>query len=142
MQKGFDVSSIRSADDLTVWVPYNDEVSVQLKHIPREALAGILKQATRTTWDKAHQPENTIDNIKYGELVGDAAIMDWAGLRDGDREFPCTQENKRLLMRKWANFAKFVSDLSSDLDRLVESEKESARKNCLITSGPREITQG
>ena len=127
--KGFDVSSIRSTEDLTVWVTYNDDVDVQLKHIPRESLAGILKQATRTTWDKHHQPAENVDNLKYGELVGDAAIVDWSGLRDGDQEFPCTPDNKKLLMRKWSNFAKFVSDLSSDLDRLIESEKESARKN-------------
>ena len=127
--KGFDVSSIRSTDDLTVWVAYNDDVDVQLRHIPREKLSGILKQASRTTWDKHHQPVESVDNLKYGELVGDAAIVDWSGLRDGDQEFPCTPENKNLLMRKWSNFAKFVSDLSSDLDRMIESEKESVRKN-------------
>jgi hypothetical protein len=126
---GFDVSTIRSSEDLAVWVEYNDQVSVLLRHIPREKLAGIFKQATRTTWDKNHQPETTIDNIKYGELVGEAAIADWAGLVDGEEPFPCTKENKALLMRKWGNFAKFVSDLSSDLDRLIESEQDAVRKN-------------
>ena len=139
---GFDVSSIRNTADFAVWVEYNDDVSVLIKHVPRESLAGILKQATRTTWDKHHQPENSVDNIKYGELVGDAAIVDWTGLVDGDQPFPCTQENKKLLMRKWTNFAKFVSDLSSDLDRLMESEKESARKNSSTTSGRLATIQG
>jgi hypothetical protein len=127
--QGFDVSSIKSSEEKTVWVQYNDEVAVLVRHIPREKLSGILQQASRTTWDKHHQPESTIDNIKYGELVGDAAIVDWTGLVDGDQPFACTKENKQLLMRKWGNFAKFISDLSSDLDRLIESEKDSARKN-------------
>lgn len=127
--QGFDISSIRSTEDLAVWVQYNDEVSVLIRHIPREALSGILRQATRTTWDKHHQPQQVVDNIKYGELVGEAAIVDWTGLIDGDQPFPCTRENKSLLMRKWSNFAKFISDLSSDLDRLMESDKEAARKN-------------
>jgi hypothetical protein len=135
MQKkqGFDISSINSAENLTVWVEYNDQVSVLLRHITREDLAGILKRATRTTWDKQHQPEELIDNIKYGELVGDAAIVDWTGLLDAGQAFPCTPENKALVMRKWSNFAKFVSDLSSDLDRMVEIEKDVVRKNSLNT---------
>lgn len=127
--QGFDISSIRSAEALSVWVSYNDDVSVLIRHIPRESLSGILRQATRTTWDKNHQPEQVVDNIKYGELVGEAAIVDWAGLIDGDQPFPCTKDNRALLMRKWSNFAKFISDLSSDLDRLMESDKDAARKN-------------
>lgn len=140
--QGFDVSSMRGDDGLAVWVEYNDEITVQIKHVPREAMAGILRQATRTTWDKNHQPENTIDNLKFGELVGDAAIIDWRGLVDGDQEFPCTPENKRLLMRKWANFARFVADCSSDLDRLMAAEKEAARKNSGNTSARAVTTQG
>lgn len=127
--QGFDVSSICSNEDMVVWVPYNDMVTVGIKHIPREKLSGMLKQATKTTWDKHHQPEQTVDSIKYGELVGEAAIEGWTGLMVGDQELPCTSENKKLLMRKWTNFAKFVSEYSSDLDRLIEIEKESARKN-------------
>ena len=127
--QGFDVAAIRSTEDVAVWVQYNDQVNVLIRHIPRERLSGILKQASRTTWDKNHQPETTIDNIKYGELVGDAAIVDWTGLIDGEQAFPCTKDNKALLMRKWGNFAKFISDLSSDLDRLLESEREAERKN-------------
>ena len=127
--QGFDVSSIRSAEEKTVWVQYNDEVSVLVRHVPREKLSGILQQATRTSWDKHHQPESTVDNIKYGELVGEAAIVDWTGLVDGDQPFACNPENRALLMRKCSNFAKFISDLSSDLDRLIETEKEAARKN-------------
>ena len=127
--QGFDVSSIKSAEEMTVWVEYNDQVSVLIRHIPREKLAGIFKAASRTTWDKNHQPETSIDNIRYGELIGEAAIVDWAGFVDEGQAFPCTNDNKALLMRKWGNFAKFVSDLSSDLDRLVEAEKETARKN-------------
>ena len=125
----FDISAIRSSEDKTVWVQYNDEVSVLIRHIPREKFAGIVKMSSRTTWDKNHQQETTIDSIKLGELVGDAAIVDWTGLSDGGEPFPCTAENKRLLMRKWSNFAKFVSDLSSDLDRLLETEREAERKN-------------
>jgi hypothetical protein len=127
--QGFNVSSILGSEDPAVWVQYNDEVSVLIRHITREKMSALLKAASRTTWDKNHQPETTIDNIKYGELIGEAAIVDWAGLNDGDKAFPCTKDNKALLMRKWANFAKFVSDISSDLDRLLESERGEERKN-------------
>lgn len=129
MQTGFDVSSICAAEDFTAWVPYNDQVAVLVRHIPREKLSGILRQATKTTWDQKHQPENNVDNIKYGELIGEAAIVDWTGLIIDDKPFPCTKENRGILMRKWGSFAKFISDLSSDIERLMESQQEAVRKN-------------
>jgi hypothetical protein len=127
--QGFDVTALTGTEELLAWVPFNDDVTVQVRHVSREELAGILRQATVVSFDNKHQKQTEIDNLKYGELLGLAAIKDWKGLVTGTAEFPCTPENIRILMRKWADFAKFISDLSSDLERLVQAEKETERKN-------------
>ena len=124
-----DISTIINGDDLAVWIDYNEDVSVQVRHVPREELSVIMQKSTKTTWDRKHQAEQSVDNIKYGELMGEAAIVDWSGLEVSGVPLPCTKENRALIMRKWSSFAKFVSDASSDLDRLIEADRDAARKN-------------
>lgn len=139
--KGLDISGLIGTNEIEVWVEYSSEVFVLVRHVSREALTAILKKATKTTFDHKHQKQEEIDNIRYGELIGEAAIADWTGLRAGSEVFPCTPENIHLLMRKWADFAKFISDVSSDLERLIDAEKESVRKNSGSTSRAELIIQ-
>jgi len=138
--QGFDVSALLGDEELLVWVDYNDEVKVQLRHVSRETLAGILKKATVVSFDGKHQKRTEIDQLLYGELVGLAAIVDWQGLVAGGKELACTADNIRTLMRKWSDFAKFVSDIADDLERLKAAEKEIVRKNSVSTSGQESIT--
>jgi hypothetical protein len=129
LQKGFNVAALLGGGDgLQVWVDFNDEVRVKLRYISREEMAGIIKKSTVIEFVN-HQKRETLDNLKYGELVGLAAIADWSGLVQGSEPFPCTPENVKQLMRLWGDFAKFVSDFSSDFERLVAADKEAERKN-------------
>lgn len=140
--EGFDVSAIVGGEDLVVWVDYNDRITVQVKYIDREKFADLIKKATTTNWDRKHQKQEVVDNLKFGELLGDAAIADWRGMVVNKQEFPCNEQNRALVMRKWTDFAKFVGEVCTDLERLVEAEQESAKKNSETTSGQKAITQG
>lgn len=137
---GFDVSALLGTDELLVWVDYSDEVKLQLRHVTRETMAGILKKATVVSFDGKHQKRSEVDQMLYGELIGLAALVDWQGLVAGGKPLACTAENIRTLMRKWSDFAKFVSEICDDLERLKEAEKEIVRKNSVSTSAPAPIT--
>ena len=129
LQKGFNVAALLGGgDSLQVWVDFNTEIRVKLRHISREEMATITRKATVSEFVN-HQKREKLDDLKYGELIGLAAIADWSGLVLGDEPFPCTPENIKLLMLKWGDFAKFISDFSTDFERLVAAEKEAERKN-------------
>lgn len=132
--QGFDVSALMGDEELQAWVDFSDEVKVLLRHVSREKISKILKQATVTSFDRSHQKQSEVDNLKYGELIGKAAIVDWQGLVAAGGPLPCNPENINILMRRWGDFAKFVSDTCSDLEQLVAAEKESVRKNSENTS--------
>ncbi len=142
MQKGFDVSTLVRNSKKQVVAKFNDQVSVTVNFVPRDCFAGFVKQASKTTWDRDHQPVETFDNLKFGELLGVEAIAGWDGLVVDGEPLPCTPENIKLLMRKWSDFAKFVSSVCTDLERLMDLEMENERKNFGNTSGQDPTIQG
>ena len=140
--KGFDVSAL-TGKELKVWVDYNEVVKVLVRPVTRERYLAILAEATIAKFDnKTHLKSSELDSLKLGGLLGEAVIVDWSGLVDSGEPFLCTQENRALLMRSWVDFAKFISDIATDLERMVTAEKESERKNSPSTSVPDPTTQG
>lgn len=136
-----DISALIDSPERTFLVEYNDEITVTLRAISREQMNTLLQQATVTRFNRStHQKESDFDHLAYGESIGRAAIVAWTGLEAGGQPFPCTPDNAGLIMRRWADFAKFVADSSSDLERLIEAEKELVRKNSETTSVPVPIT--
>lgn len=134
--KGFDISALMDKAKHPVWVRYNDDVRVAICHLTRERFAELLAEATTHSIDgRTGQKTEILDNLKLGELVGIDAISDWEGLVVVGTPFPCNADNIRTLMRKWSDFARFVSSIANNLDRLVEAEKETTAKNLQLTSG-------
>lgn len=125
----FDVSKLMNNQDITVWVKLNKVVDVEVKYVTRQKFAELARQATKTVWDRNNQPVETFDNIKFGELLGVETVKDWSGLINDGEILPCTPENITLLMARWFDFAKFVSSICTDLERLIELQKEVERKN-------------
>jgi hypothetical protein len=127
---GFDISGLMDATRRPVWVRYNPEVEVAINHVTRERFAQIVEEATTVAIDgRTNLKSETLDNLKLGELVGVEAVSDWKGLVNGDTALPCTPENIKTLMRRWSDFARFVSSHCNNLDRLMEIEKEAQKKN-------------
>lgn len=130
------INSIVKDPEQLFKVQFNDEVALTLRYVSREQLDRMLRQATITSFNRSsHQKESDFDHLLYGELLGRAAIVDWSGLEVDDQPYPCTPDNAALLMRRWTGFAKFVSDMCSDLECLIDGEKEQIRKNSVTTSG-------
>lgn len=137
----FDISALIDSTKKTFQVAYNDDITVTLKLVSREELGSMLKRATVTSFNRStHQKEQDFDHLLYGELLGRAAIADWSGIEVAGQPYPCTPDNAALLMRRWSDFARFVADTSSDLERLDAEEKELLRKNSSSTSEPEQTT--
>lgn len=109
-------------------VKYDDDVTLQLRHISREELRDIFKEASVTRFVN-HQKTEEFDPLKADCLLGRAVITGWSGVKDGDQDAPCTPETIDILMTSHNTFAKFINDICTDIDQLVQQEKEAARKN-------------
>jgi len=132
---GFDVSALMDGGKLQVTVPFNDQVNIIINHVTRERQSELMRAATTTTYVK-HQPQETFDPILFGQKLGLEAIGGWDGLTVKEVPLEFTPENVKLLMRKWTDFAKFVSTVCTDLEQLVALEKAAIAKNSVTTSVP------
>lgn len=109
-------------------VPFDDTVTVRLRHVSREELREVYKKATTTKFVN-HQKHEEFDPVKGDCLLGRAAIKGWSGIMDGDQEAPCTPEAIDLLMTRHNAFTRFVNDTVGDLQTLIELEADAERKN-------------
>ena len=139
---GFNIAAVVGGDKLSVWVPFIDGCEVKINYVSRGELREIAKRATKTSFDpKSHQKIEEIDWDKRDQELGLLAVDDWKGFVNGDQPFSCTQENIKAMMANWSIFAKFVGDICVDLEALIETEKEAARKNSPTGSLPAKTTQ-
>jgi len=115
-------------------VPFDDAVTIHLRHITREELRNIYKQATTIRFVN-HAKTEEFDHVKADCLLGRAAIKDWEGIKNGDQDAPCTPEFIDLLMSRHNTFARFINDISVDIDQLVQEERQAERKNSKNISG-------
>lgn len=120
--------------DYQVWVQFMD-AEILIRYVGIEELRQILKQATRKSWDRKHQPIEEFDPIEGNRLLGRPAVRDWKGITMEGKEFPYGTENCDFLMTKWGEFSKFINDTCTDLQSLMDAEKEAKTKNSSLTSG-------
>lgn len=119
---------------LKIWLPFGDGAEVLIAYISREDLQAIAKEAQKTSLRKGQEIKE-YDPVKADSLLGRKAVRDWKGFDDDGKEFPCTPENIDLLMTQWTDFARFVNDSCSDLERLVKEKESVIQKNSLNTLG-------
>ena len=128
-----DISALQK-DDYEVWVPFLDG-KVLIRYLSREELLTLNKQATRTAWDKGHQPQKEHDPVRADILLARKAVKGWEGFIMNGQDYPYTPENCDFLMTKWVDFARFVNEACTDLQALMDAEKAESEKNSSGTSG-------
>lgn len=124
-----DISPLEK-NDLEVWVQFTKDVRLKLRYMPRDVLEKIGKQATEIAFDlKSRQRTETVDGKKYDTLLCQKAVVDWEGLVNSGKPYPCTPENIEFLVNKWTGFAGFVARCCIDLEGMKQSEREALEKN-------------
>ncbi len=116
-------------NDRLYWVDFNATVSVQLRHVTKERLRQLMKQATTTRFVN-HKPSEEFDSTLGDVLLGKEAIKDWRGVSFGDDPAPCTPENIEIAMKGHNTFSDFINQVCGDIDNLIRLEKEASAKNC------------
>lgn len=134
--EGFDIGGLMM-DDFVAELPFDEEkgVFVQIRHQTREELLSLRKKSTiRVADKKSHQMVEQVDSVKADLNLSRAAVVGWRGLRIGGAEFPFSEENADMLMKKWSKWAKFVNDACDDLERISAAAMEKEGKKLLPTS--------
>jgi hypothetical protein len=129
---------ISSSKTIKVEHPELEGFIVELQYLPREKLRKLADRATTQKFSKkTHQPEETIDNIKFLEMYVEELIKGWQGLKykylpellpvdleivneeDGELEF--TVDNAITLMKNSTNFDSWISSVVSDVANFNKS---------------------
>lgn len=124
-----DISALKK-DRFQAWVPFDDEVKILIRFVPRDELVAIGKKAVVVTLDpKTKKESRDYDVIAADVMIAKAAVVDWDGLTLDGEPFPCTAENIELLVSKWGEFSKFISNACVDVGLLAVKQQEQAEKN-------------
>ena len=121
-------------DDFQAWIPFQD-AEVLIRYVDIEELRRLNKQATKTAWDRRHQKTEELDALEANRLLGRASVRGWKNITMDGEEYPYTPENCDFLMQKWFEFSRFVNEVCTDFQAMMEAEREVKRKNSLLTSG-------
>lgn len=121
------------SDDFTVEVPYGAPESgafVTLRYVSIKKAREIKAKATKNDFHPGtHQPRATLDEDKFSRLWGEWSVVGWRGLDQDGIEYPFTPENRDAAMTGQRKFQAFVFDLSDDIERLTQIEREKVRGN-------------
>lgn len=124
-----DISALKK-ERFQAWVEFGDGVAVLVRFVPRDELVAIGKKAVIVTFDpKTKKESRDYDVIGADVMIAKAAIVDWRGLTLDGAAFPCTPENIELLITKWSEFSKFVSNACVDIGLLTAAQAEETEKN-------------
>lgn len=127
--------------DFEVWVPFHD-ARVLMRYVGLDELRAIQASATRRSLEQGSEISEDLDHREAGRLLGRASVRDWEGFTLNGEEFPWSRENCDLLMDRWTEFARFVSDTALDLARIERARSEESGKKSVLTSGQGATTLG
>ena len=135
-----DISRLKSKD-LKVWLPLFDDVEVLCNHISQSQFEALRRKCATHRFDpKTHQRIEEVDDERFRAELGRAVVVDWAGIKEGDEDYPCTPENIDYLMRECTEFRLLVMNTPLSLERMLAAEREAAEKNSQSTSAPATTT--
>lgn len=114
--------------------PGMPDFKINVVFLTREALVGIRKKATKTTF-KNRQPIEELDDDLFLQLYTEAAIKNWSGLKISYLEqlapiktgiapedtLGYSKENALFLMKSSANFDGFISEKVTELTNFTKT---------------------
>ena len=113
------------------WVKFLD-AEVLLEFIGVDELEKIIKNNMTYKYESSRgrsgRTEST--NSKGVALeLGERAVKDWRTITLKGKPVPFSPEKRDLFMTQWPEFARFVSDASTDIAVFAEQEREADEKN-------------
>jgi len=135
-----DISRLKKKD-LQAWLELTAEVEILCHYVDQGEIDRIKAESTITRVNpKTGLKTEERDEPKFRSLLGRAVVKNWKGLRDGEKDFPCTPENIDYLMDDYAEFRVLVFSVPMSFERMLAAEKAQAEKNSATTSAPSSTT--
>lgn len=107
--------NMKSAGD-GIWVDWRDGAKLKLRMSPK-----LLRELRRDC-----SVNGILDEDKFQDQLTQKVVLDWSGIEFDGKEFPCTEENKRMLMDNVLQFATFVDKTCMDLENAKEAELKNS----------------
>ncbi|MHA1302717.1 MAG: hypothetical protein ACTSPI_03335 [Candidatus Heimdallarchaeaceae archaeon] len=109
-----------------VEVEYIKGVTLYLVPISPKVFDDITRKCTSYKWKHGQKVEKLNEDLR-NELLWDEMISDWKGIyvEGTNEEWPCTKDNKILLMLNDMEFSSFVQSACLNInDYKIEKEEE------------------
>ena len=114
--------------EVTAWVDFED-TSTELRHVSLEEIEKLKKAATKRTFQKrTGLAIDVMDNVKFMQLLGNAAIVAWKGMEMHGEEYQCTPEHIDMLMSHWSDYAIWVNNNCTELALFVKKTEEAIQE--------------
>ena len=106
-----ELSGLRN-DELTAWIPFDDDTEVLISYVSREELRQLKRKATSTKFIR-HQKSEETDPKEADRLLGRKAVKNWRalpcriGFTMSGEPFPYSPENCDFLMERFNGVRQF-----------------------------------
>lgn len=129
-----ELGNLANPNELKVWIPFQDDVEVEIRYIAIKELTALQKKATSRKVKKG-QLVDDINHILLSNLLGRAAVTGWKNFTMNGEEFPFTPDNCDKLMEMSYDFNAFVNEKAVELSNFVEREDGEGVKKSEPTPG-------
>jgi hypothetical protein len=123
------IAKIVNNDGKGYWVDFLDDTQIKIKPATPKKMNQLFRSCEKKGWTRGRSTSD-MDSEKFNILLCKEIILDWKGffVEDGS-EFPCTEENKKVLMENWTEFNRFVQETALNVEQLIAEEKAGTEKN-------------
>jgi hypothetical protein len=99
------------------------DVQVQIRNIKPQRRSELVRKCT-TTKVKRGRADRTIDDTKLNQLYIRECVVGWRGIKEGDEDFPFSEENAIALDQNWPAFNALWNDVIENLSTTADAVEE------------------
>jgi hypothetical protein len=141
-KKGFDVGAILD-EEFSAWVDFVEGAELHIRYLSPDRINEINKRVEKPKKDnKGRVKKNKrtgetiphIDPVEANVALCKNAIIDWRGLVLDGEEYPCNDENKEKLARRYGLLVETVMEVCDDLEELKKAKDKAIEGNSGSTS--------
>jgi len=130
-----DISRLKKKD-LEVWIPLFDGIEIQCRHLTQNVFDDLHAQSLSVRFNPRTQAKaEEVDDIKFSRSLARAVVIDWRGITEDDKPWPCTPENIDFLMGECTEFRLLVRGAPLSLEKMLAMDREADTKNSKAISG-------
>ena len=117
-----DITKAVKAGTEGIWVKWKDGAEILMRMSPK-----LLTELYKKCSVRQENGQDELDQELYTAAITESVILDWRGITvNGGEAFPCTPENRKLLMDNVMEFSTFLSTTCLKLEQAEEAEAKNS----------------